>query len=1355
MRVLIEPTIVFPAEAEQAINKIKSDFKAAEIAATKAGQAGADGMAKAAAPIKAQVGLISGLKKELGALGHARDEAFDPAEVKRLNQEIGVTQKKLTELESLGKSQNPITSFFGGAADFIKGGLIVGAIDKIGGAISNGASEMVDLILEFEKFQKVVSQSTGLTEAELSKQTASLTAVSKTFGKDQKELLIATNSVAQQFGISQEDAIDLISKGFTKGADANDEFLKILKEYPAQFKAAGLSAEQFIAATTEGAQLGIYDDKAIDTIKEFGLRIREMTSTTRDALINAFGQPFTDELSKSVKAGEITSAQALQRVSAEINKVNPNAQQTAQLLADVFAAPGEDAGIDYIKSLESLGQGLDSVRGASAEMEAGLLATLETQKRIAEATAELSLVTEGAFTNISNFGNQLKAFALEGLVGIITFLKDLAATLIALPSVIAENKVAFGLLLTALVSLNAQLIVTSAQMLIQQARIKGQIILQKGWALATGAVTLAQRGLNIAMRANPIGLVIALIAALVGTLILVYDKFWQVRAATDGFIAGLKTVGDTIGGYVMDTFRGLAEAIGGIIDVLSGDFASGFARIGKGIAMATTGAVQNAVKGFGQVGADSAKAFNDRYERELKEGAPSATVNETPGAAPEPAAQRPFNMINNTVAKKAATVASQKYEEQLRFETDAIKANIDALADSTIELDKQRRDVLRTEGYREQGFNPLQIDLLELRNDTEELRRASEIRRNDATSDVKEASREQLTLLKKQRDERQKELDKAVLVGGNRADIENLKKLLLTYDAEVVSIEKQTALARTEVITAFNRNIQAIEHNSYAKRTAMLNAYIAANRAAIVAGDNEMRNLSASVQAEILARDADFNAQKYSVDLTFQPEIQLLKQTTAAAETEIASLRERLSDPSADPLNIAALETELALQIQILNKANLEEQALDLKYRENTAKVEAKFTQMSIQEMQKKNDAFVRTVENSLGQLNGIDLLGDLPEQYSKALTQLGTIRRKFAGSEQDQLLKQLELNLDIEMQEAQFRLEEIQRIEREQGIKLTEAKFAVNRQIVSVEDRRLVLAEERAQTEEDFEKDKFNKILDASIAAYDAIASTVSAITDLQIREIDRLISAQQGAVSEAEKIAETGNSRQLALERERLDTLQKEREKFVRRQQALAVLELIANSAVAVAKAAAQGGVAAPITIAATLVALGIGLAQARAQAQSASAGFKVGGYTGDAANDHVAGVVHGREFVINAAATERYRPLLESMNKGEPLSKPVAPKMPAWGTQEVLKQIRAGALDYAPAVHNWARTDSQVVQNNMKMDGLEREIRGLREDIGQVVDAVDRKPVADFRYDEKGVRKRMKSFDRIESKTRRRAS
>jgi tape measure domain-containing protein len=67
---------------------------------------------------------------------------------------------------------------------------------------------------------------------------------------------------------------------------------------------------------------------------------------------------------------------------------------------------------------------------------------------------------------------------------------------------------------------------------------------------------------------------------------------------------------------------------------------------------------------------------------------------------------------------------------------------------------------------------------------------------------------------------------------------------------------------------------------------------------------------------------------------------------------------------------------------------------------------------------------------------------------------------------------------------------------------------------------------------------------------------------------------------------------------------------------------------------------------------LAASVGVQSAMNIAKIASAqppGFKEGGFTGYAGTSQVAGVVHGQEFVSNAAATSKYRPMLERMNKG----------------------------------------------------------------------------------------------------------
>lgn len=181
-------------------------------------------------------------------------------------------------------------------------------------------------------------------------------------------------------------------------------------------------------------------------------------------------------------------------------------------------------------------------------------------------------------------------------------------------------------------------------------------------------------------------------------------------------------------------------------------------------------------------------------------------------------------------------------------------------------------------------------------------------------------------------------------------------------------------------------------------------------------------------------------------------------------------------------------------------------------------------------------------------------------------------------------------------------------------------------------------------------ENDKRKKeIEDAVKELVDATISATKTIIDAQIQQTEAAINAQQKRVDAAREIADKGNAQLLELEQKRLDDLNRQRAKYVKSQQALNLIEIASNSALAVAKAAAAGnGIATALTVAAAVIALASGFAQARAQAQSA-AGFAHGGYTGDGGKFEPAGIVHRGEFVITKEKTQKFRPILEAIHTG----------------------------------------------------------------------------------------------------------
>lgn len=265
---------------------------------------------------------------------------------------------------------------------------------------------------------RLTKQFTGLAGNDLKALRNEIQATGDTFNKDFKEVLIASNALSKQFGISQQEAIRLIQDGFISGADANGEFLDTIKEYPAYFKEAGVSASQFIAITSQAGKSGIYSDKAVDTIKEGNLRIREMTKATAMAL-EGIGLNYKT-LQTQLQEGSITTFEVMQMVSQKLNELPEDSAAVGTAIADIFGGPGEDAGLAYLKTLKDIDTNLDNVKAGAGELGQTQQDLLKSQAELANVTSALFDQTGGVFETLVNKGKILINDVLIGIIkGII------------------------------------------------------------------------------------------------------------------------------------------------------------------------------------------------------------------------------------------------------------------------------------------------------------------------------------------------------------------------------------------------------------------------------------------------------------------------------------------------------------------------------------------------------------------------------------------------------------------------------------------------------------------------------------------------------------------------------------------------------------------------------------------------------------------------------------------------------------------------------------------------------------------------------------------------------------------------
>jgi len=399
----------------------------------------------------------------------------------------------------------------------------IDAITNTVSTVSSALSQFSDRMKGLQSANIAITQLTGKTGEEMVKLRSKVQAVSEHFGTDFNETLRAANALSKGFGISMEDAMKLVQDGLVSGANAGGDFIDTVREYPRYFKEAGLSAEDFIAITTNAAQQGVFSDKGVDVIKEGNLRIREMTTATADAL-NGIGIS-AEKVQADLQAGSITTFDVMQMVAAKLNELPASSAAVGTAIADIFGGPGEDAGLEYIKTLANIQLNMDAVKAATQ-------GTAEQQERQIQMQE-----------NLKN--------GLSGLIDLSAIYTDVKPY-VDLTAQIGMAAMGVGGLIKTVKAMN-----------VQQAILKTRIVAvaaaQKMVTIATTAWTAIQKVLNLVLTANPIGLIITAIGALVAGLIAAYKNCDGFRKIVDKVWEAIKPLANAIMNGLAKAFEWLVE----------------------------------------------------------------------------------------------------------------------------------------------------------------------------------------------------------------------------------------------------------------------------------------------------------------------------------------------------------------------------------------------------------------------------------------------------------------------------------------------------------------------------------------------------------------------------------------------------------------------------------------------------------------------------------------------------------------------------------------------------------------------------------------------------------------------------
>lgn len=419
----------------------------------------------------------------------------------------------------------------------------------------------------------LIKQTTNETNpSKLKDMTENLFTLRDTYDYDFVETLRAVNMLMEQFGITGDEAFNLIAQGSQKGLNKNGDLLDTINEYSVHYKQLGYDANEFFNSLENGSKAGTFSiDKLGDAMKEFGIRSKDTASSTQEGFtLLGYGakasaediQKAKDEVAKLEKNlyyakeeqksfNNSTSELTKQKNADKIEQYSKALKTAKENLANL-----ESAGKGAKGSIEDLqarfAKGGDSAKSATSEV---LKALFEMDDKVKQNQAGVDLFgtmwedlgidgvkalmkVNGSADKAKNTMKKIKDIKYDDVEADWASLGRTVQTDVINPigkslfpevkklcnfaskhtkDIIPTLKIVGSLVGGIWVGKKTTVVVSGVQSLIGA---------YKSLRIATESAKISQEGLNLAQKSNAIGIIVGLAATLVGSL-------WSIASAND------------------------------------------------------------------------------------------------------------------------------------------------------------------------------------------------------------------------------------------------------------------------------------------------------------------------------------------------------------------------------------------------------------------------------------------------------------------------------------------------------------------------------------------------------------------------------------------------------------------------------------------------------------------------------------------------------------------------------------------------------------------------------------------------------------------------------------------------------
>lgn len=278
------------------------------------------------------------------------------------------------------------------------------------------AKWIFDYNKNLQEATRLTEEFTGKTGNAMKSLRSEIIGVADTYGKDFNEVLAAADGLVSQFGISFEEAMEIIKDGFVAGSDLNGNFLDQLGKYPAAFREAGLSASQMTAMIAQ-TRSGIFSEQGMQVIEEANKKFRQMSQGTKDALAT-IGMSAEQAL-KDVESGEKSMFDVYQEVASKLDELPESSEAAGKVIKEVFGEKGVKAGYELITCLKDIDTNLDSVKEQTGEVGKMEEQVMESQIELEKKLAAVFDLTGGSFETLTGQVKVLTNEALSALLDIV------------------------------------------------------------------------------------------------------------------------------------------------------------------------------------------------------------------------------------------------------------------------------------------------------------------------------------------------------------------------------------------------------------------------------------------------------------------------------------------------------------------------------------------------------------------------------------------------------------------------------------------------------------------------------------------------------------------------------------------------------------------------------------------------------------------------------------------------------------------------------------------------------------------------------------------------------------------------